>query len=220
MCSPIATVIHSLLRATLVRPVVICVVNCLHLFNRLLDTFELPDGRQVLIYLMQVRATSIDGIVLVVILQSMCALQLNHRHPDCVRMDASQGTLWQIGTFNAKTGKFTSTASTATATAAGHEQGLGSCGQSLTDAKGRRVQFGWQHISLGVTSGAQSLPRVITAATEAQGGGLRFSPLPELETLHNDSTLVSLNFTAASSPGFKMLDPIDQHVRPPRLLAR
>jgi hypothetical protein len=126
----------------------------------------------------------------------------------------AQGTLWQIGTFNAENGTFSSTAS------AGHEQGLGSCGQSLTDAKGRRVQFGWQHISLGVTSGAQSLPRVITAATEAQGGGLRFSPLPELETLHNDSTLVSLNFTAGAGPGFKMLDSIDQHVRPPRFLAR
>ena len=82
-------------------------------------TFELPDGRQVLIYLMQ-------------------------------------GTLWQIGTFNAENGTFTAEpprrgAAAAAATAAtpgvapdsvlgttvaeaasGHEQGLGSCG--LTDA--------------------------------------------------------------------------------------
>ena len=33
------------------------------------------------------------------------------------------------------------------------EQGLGSCGQSLTDAQGRRVQFGWQHLSLPGASG-------------------------------------------------------------------
>lgn len=167
------------------------------------DTFELPDGRQVLIYLMQ-------------------------------------GTLWQIGTFDAENGTFTAETSrgagvatganprvtpdrvsgTAVAGAtSGHEQGLGSCGQSLTDAKGRRVQFGWQHISLGVTSGAQSLPRVITAAPAGSvGGGLLFSPLPELGNLHNDSSHFAKTITVAPSddlgPGrrYTMLDPdvIDQ----------
>ena len=162
------------------------------------DTFQLPDGRQVLIYLMQ-------------------------------------GTLWQIGTFDAENGTFTAEpapppanikslgapsreSETAGATA-GREQGLGSCGQSLTDAKGRRVQFGWQHISLGVTSGAQSLPRVITATSGSSGrGGLLFSPLPELATLHNHSSHLAKTLSVAPSGGssgggrYKMLEPavIDQ----------
>ena len=124
------------------------------------DTFTLPDGRQVLIYLMS-------------------------------------GTLWQIGRFDAENGTFTAEESGGGKVSAGAEEGIGSCGQSLTDAKQRRVQFGWQHISLPGTSGAQSLPRVITAAPEAEGGGLRFSPLPELETLHNASTHQAKSFTVA-----------------------
>jgi sucrose-6-phosphate hydrolase SacC (GH32 family) len=122
------------------------------------DTFTLPDGRQVLIYLMS-------------------------------------GTLWQIGSFDAENGTFTAEQRGVGKVSAGAEEGIGSCGQSLTDAKGRRVQFGWQHISLQGTSGAQSLPRVITAAPEAEGGGLRFSPLPELETLHNASAHLARSLT-------------------------
>ena len=81
------------------------------------------------------------------------------------------------------------------------------------------MQFGWQHISLGTTSGAQSLPRVIKAATESEGGGLRFLPLPELESLHIDSTFSRHNFTATPSAtvdatgAYTMLDVTDQHVR-------
>jgi len=124
----------------------------------------------------------------------------------------SKPTLWQTGTFDPKNGSFVTTPPTpapqATATA-GHEQGLGSCGQSLTDAKGRRVQFGWQHISLpGETSGAQSLPRVISAA---RGGALLFTPLPELETLHNASTYLAKTLTiAGASTGYSMLQGVDQ----------
>ena len=136
------------------------------------DTFELPDGRQVLIYLMA-------------------------------------GTIWQIGRFDADKGVFTADGGNSSS---GAEQGLGSCGQSLTDAKGRRVQFGWQHVGIPGANftGAQSLPRVITAEP---GGGLRFSPLPELATLHNTSTHLAKEFTpiaGASLLNFTMLEGVDQ----------
>lgn len=115
-------------------------------------------------------------------------------------------THWQIGSFNREKGMFTAGQGKASA---GSEEGIGSCGQSLTDAKGRRVQFGWQHINLGVTEGAQSLPRVITAAPEATGGGLLLSPLPELATLHNASTHQAKKFTIAGGQSLRQagIDP-------------
>jgi hypothetical protein len=39
---------------------------------------------------------------------------------------------------------------------------------------------------------------VITAAPAAAGGGLLFSPLPELETLHNASTHLAQSLTVAA----------------------
>jgi hypothetical protein len=80
----------------------------------------------------------------------------------------------------------------------------------LTDHQGRRVQFGWQHISLPGTTGAQSLPRVITAAPEAAGGGLRFSPLPELETLHNASTHLTRSLALNAGQSVRQAG-LDQH---------
>ena len=56
--------------------------------------------------------------------------------------------------------------------------------QSFTDARGRRVLFGWIGGPHGANfSGGQSIPRLITASP---GGALRFLPLPELTSLHTN----------------------------------
>ena len=112
--------------------------------------------------------------------------------PDTFSLDAGRqaliylmgGTRWQIGSLSNSTGVFVAEPG---AQNAGSEHGLGSCGQSVTDEHGRRVQFGWQHVSVhgAPYTGAQSLPRVITAPPAAEGGGLRF---PRMLNTRGDSS--------------------------------
>ena len=120
------------------------------------------------------------------------------------------GTQWQIGSWSSTTGAFVSEPGKQNE---GSEPGLGSCGQSLTDEHGRRVQFGWQHVGVpgAPYTGAQSLPRVITAAPAADGGGLRFHYLPDLESLH-DNVSHSLHNVSGKTvgTGVTMLTGIDQ----------
>jgi sucrose-6-phosphate hydrolase SacC (GH32 family) len=111
-----------------------------------------------------------------------------------------KGTQWSIGHFNKSNGTFVQDAGPGNS---GSERSLGSCGQSLTDAKGRRVQFGWQHLGIegALYTGAQSLPRVITVTGNHSGSstGVRFAPLPELAILHDLSTHKAGNLTLSPS---------------------
>lgn len=91
-------------------------------------------------------------------------------------------TVYNLGQFNEQKGTFLDLDDGALHT---ESNGAFHCGQSMTDAKGRRVQFGWLglHLQGAPYSGAQSLPRLITAAPPDLNLGpdkLLFAPLPEL----------------------------------------
>ena len=120
-------------------------------------------------------------------------------------------TRWATGGFDVNNGTFAPGAPSAQRRTDGVELGLGHCGQSMTDAKGRRVQFGWQGLSISGApyTGAQSLPRVVEVAPPERGGGLKFAPLPELSTLHAAGSHVHKAATVAPA-GFTYLDGVDK----------
>ncbi|CAK0824794.1 unnamed protein product [Prorocentrum cordatum] len=60
------------------------------------------------------------------------------------------------------------------------------CGQSMWDAKGRRIQFMWLKLNLPGANwtGAQTIPREIALAPAGSSSGLLFKPIVEMATLH------------------------------------
>ena len=90
------------------------------------------------------------------------------------------------------------------------------CGQSMWDAKGRRIQFMWLGLSLPGANytGAQTLPREIALAPPGSVTGLLFRPIPELETLHAPAAPVfDEAFTLAPGAGrtFAPADDVGLH---------
>ncbi len=96
-------------------------------------------------------------------------------------------TRWSVGKLDPETLVFTpGNAGASPADFGVYDVGDMFCQQSLWDAQGRRVSIAWIRLFLpnATYSGAQSLPRVVTAVDQAKGGGLVFEFAPEVATLH------------------------------------
>ena len=87
------------------------------------------------------------------------------------------GTQWQVGSLDPSTKTFSSSGLTGFA-----DRGNMLCQQSLTTPNHTRVSFGWVQIHGDGWDGAQTLPRVV----DADAYGLRYAPLPTLDSLHSD----------------------------------